>query len=300
MPKLSELIPTCIGDVEAGDVTCDGDPQGKTEQERAPCSWRDRCTGFQLHLRASGENASDRIKLVSLTGHVKRMSGLDQTAQPVGMTVAQFTRFCRGALERYAPPRAPAPAGGPAPAPARARAGSVAARPHAGGQARRTAGQRSREMKARRAYFHARRARLLARLEVELPGHIQRRAAALRLPGQLHVDTDWERHQCTVYVRRNTGLDVGIVRMVYKPSSRAVDLFVCSSKRHIAAVVSRATLLKLAPEATVLNNFHSVVKGADDEAISLVAEAIGRLVKSGNIELSGVKHRQGKGARRGS
>src|SRR5690606_18257719 len=101
MPKLKELIPTCLGDVEDDDATCQGNPNAKRRADRAPCAWRARCRGFQLHLAHSGESPGDRIQLVKLTGQVKARSGLAETAVPIGLTYAQFTRFCKRALEVY-------------------------------------------------------------------------------------------------------------------------------------------------------------------------------------------------------
>jgi len=39
-------MPRCLGAFEEDDPQCDGNPVGKTEADRAPCVYRDRCAGF--------------------------------------------------------------------------------------------------------------------------------------------------------------------------------------------------------------------------------------------------------------
>lgn len=39
-------MPRCLGAFEEDDPQCEGNPVGKTEDERAPCAYRDRCLGF--------------------------------------------------------------------------------------------------------------------------------------------------------------------------------------------------------------------------------------------------------------
>lgn len=299
MPKLSELIPTCIGEVEPGDATCDGDTKAKGD-DREPCSWRDRCRGFQLHLAATGETPGARIQLVKLSGQVKRRSGLDQTAAPVGMSHAQFTRFCRTALQRYAPRGRPGDSRQASAAKKAGRGTSVGARRAAEpkGVPRRTASERDLIMKARRVAFRAYRDVFIQRLIAELPP-IRQRARRLILPGDIHLKTDWERHRCTLYVR--DGLhDRGLVRIQYMPSISALNVWVGTDKRRFASVISRRTLVKLDPQPTSARNFPIVIRGAGDEAVSLVAESLGRLINRGIIVMPNLIGEASGGARRGS
>ncbi len=51
---MEKRMPRCLGAYEADDPQCDGNPVGKTDHDRAPCVYRDRCSAF--------------IKLMDLTG----------------------------------------------------------------------------------------------------------------------------------------------------------------------------------------------------------------------------------------
>ena len=288
MTKLHELIPTCIGEVEAGDPACDGDPAAASPEAHAPCSWRERCMGFQLHLQHSGEQRSERIRLVTLTGQVKARSGLDETAEPVGMKPAAFARFCRSAWEAYGPRSPTEPRGKATPAPTPPAPASVGPRaPRKGGRARRSARERDRAMKDRRAAFSARRGHLLSRLKAALPSAIRLRATRLLLPGDVHAVTEWERGRCTVYVREAGGRDRGLVRLQHLPSTASANVMLNTDIRKLASVVSRATLVKLDPKPTTMSNFPVIIRAVDDEAISLVAESFGRLIQRKLIQLGG-------------
>ena len=51
--------PACVGTHTIGHVQCDGDPSGKSKADREPCSWRDRCGGFQAHLKSVDSHADE-------------------------------------------------------------------------------------------------------------------------------------------------------------------------------------------------------------------------------------------------
>lgn len=47
--------PACVGHFDAQDVICNGDPQGASVEERAPCAWRNRCAGLQILCEETGQ-----------------------------------------------------------------------------------------------------------------------------------------------------------------------------------------------------------------------------------------------------
>ncbi len=51
--------PACVGTHTIGHVQCDGDSSGKSKSDREPCSWRDRCGGFQVHLNSVDNHADE-------------------------------------------------------------------------------------------------------------------------------------------------------------------------------------------------------------------------------------------------
>lgn len=56
-------MPKCVGHYDVGDVTCDGDPKGGTDDDRMPCVFRDRCAALQQHCKAKGHQPEDYVKL---------------------------------------------------------------------------------------------------------------------------------------------------------------------------------------------------------------------------------------------
>lgn len=295
MPKLKELIPTCLGDVEDGDTTCDGDPDATRRSDRAPCAWRARCLGFQLHLAHTGERATDRIQLVKLTGQVKRRSGLDETAVPIGLTYAQFARFCKNALAAYGhrrPTEAVARKVAP-PAPARCDSVGVRRPPAPKPRKRRTAEERAEIKKARRRAFRHGRAVYLDRLRDETGLRIQLRSTSLLLPGDVRVETDWPKFQCTLYVRTKHGRDKPLTRLRYMPASDGFHVWVATTVRSFDRVTSRITRSKLNPEPCARRQLPLIVRGAKREGLSLIAEAIGRLLDQGIIPLPDLQGARG-------
>lgn len=43
---MEKRMPRCLGAYEPDDPQCDGNPVGRTDQDRAPCVYRDRCAAF--------------------------------------------------------------------------------------------------------------------------------------------------------------------------------------------------------------------------------------------------------------
>jgi hypothetical protein len=52
MTEKSGRMPRCLGAFEVDDPQCDGNPVGKTDRDRMPCAYRDRCAGFQMLMKA--------------------------------------------------------------------------------------------------------------------------------------------------------------------------------------------------------------------------------------------------------
>lgn len=59
-------IPECYATFEVGHPQCEGDPKGRDDGERAPCAFRDRCRGLQIHVsrQAGGKIDDEAIERV--------------------------------------------------------------------------------------------------------------------------------------------------------------------------------------------------------------------------------------------
>jgi hypothetical protein len=62
----TKKMPRCLGSFEPDDSQCDGSVVGKTEEDRTPCAYRDRCVGFQKLLADSGRPQEFFVRLVEL------------------------------------------------------------------------------------------------------------------------------------------------------------------------------------------------------------------------------------------
>lgn len=51
-------VPNCVGTYEATNAICNGDPLGATNEDRAPCAWRNRCAGLQKYCKNGNQNPS--------------------------------------------------------------------------------------------------------------------------------------------------------------------------------------------------------------------------------------------------
>lgn len=95
MARRLRLIPICLGTHEPGNASCDGDP-AQTGKARQPCSWRGRCLAFRAHLDQTGEDEEKYIEIVKTTPAVRKATGWQRTAKPVGGTFEDFCAFVQG------------------------------------------------------------------------------------------------------------------------------------------------------------------------------------------------------------
>lgn len=56
-------LPVCIRKYDRGNVECDGRPRARTEQDRMPCTYRDRCVSLQRLIKIGSHKARDLLKL---------------------------------------------------------------------------------------------------------------------------------------------------------------------------------------------------------------------------------------------
>jgi len=78
-------MPRCLGSFEEDDPQCDGDPVGKTEAERAPCAYRDRCAGFVKLMQITKRPRDYFIRTMEVIGQGK--------SKPVAYTFANHEGF---------------------------------------------------------------------------------------------------------------------------------------------------------------------------------------------------------------
>lgn len=56
-------LPICLRKYSRGDVECDGRPRAKSDRERIPCVYRDRCVALQRFIKIKGIQRRELLKL---------------------------------------------------------------------------------------------------------------------------------------------------------------------------------------------------------------------------------------------
>lgn len=56
-------MPVCLRKYSRGDIECDGRPRARTERDRMPCAYRDRCVSLQRLMKIGDHKARDLLKL---------------------------------------------------------------------------------------------------------------------------------------------------------------------------------------------------------------------------------------------
>lgn len=306
-----KLIPICVGEHEPGDPSCDGNEQSGAEHERRPCAWRSRCRGFQAHLEATGEDAERYIQVVKLPAARARKAGVKRTAEPVGMDYAGFARLCDAAALLHAEdgegedgspdvlgdPAAPlsVDAAKPRGAIRSTLAGGLPAAAPSRGTRQKRGLSPSQARKKRQADKWAAFSRLASHFHSHLAAHLAAngvklhppRSRQLIMPGVVYRKTNKAKTRATYYVGGPQGNDPGLVRLVYRSQTDTVDVLLSADVRRLQDVMGRKTYMKMDPEPAVEGWFRTQVSRADKERLAIVADAIGRLLAQGTLELPG-------------
>lgn len=270
------VMPHCVGDYDVGDAVCDGDPNDKDDK---PCTWRDRCAGFQAHLTATGSNSEDFVGQESDTNQ----EGEERHwAEPHG-SHPKFLKLVDKQVERYG-----------------VKDGKVTKDPSQ--KAPKEDGRKNLRptKKAKEAARKALTARKMDRrnqlqelfkffseqVGEALPEHrfaSNREAVA---PGRLHlVDRLVKSGYISIYCKTPKGRDAPLALAKFKPRNLTLDVELPVFTVEINGTIGAKTLKKLEPKDINDGLFKCVMVGLDREGCVLAAEAIGRLVSQGKIEL---------------
>lgn len=280
MSKKQLLLPHCIGDYEPGDDTCGGDPSANTSEERAPCGWRDRCSGLACYMQETSKPIVDFVKFVINDDD-------NEHATPIGHR-SKFEALCDEQIQRYGIKEGTAtkdPIGDP-PKPEPKVDGRKSLRPTKRAQraARRALMKRAKD---RRAMVW----KLVRRFQKQLGRELELAKTPYRFSTGRHaiahgrmyiVDRANTSSYVSIYVRNmHNGRDVPVVSLKFKTRDLTVDV----SLPVESGKLSQSAQKKLKPLSIDDGLFRSVFKGLDKAGMSLMAETIAGLVKSGSLKL---------------
>jgi len=280
---MSYKIPICISGFERGDATCCGDPEGKTEGERAACIWRDRCAAFTQHLKDSHENLED---------YVSQKTVLDENGNTTEYLMAHdFDAFIEkiddlvkvygvklGDLTKPQTQKSQA-----APKPTKPKA-DKRKHNHPSRKAKAASRKRLRQLaKERRAQMRLMFAQFKKIVSEGLPAYKWAGPREAIAPGRLYtVDRLKPSRYMSVYCKALHGRDVPLALFRSKPQSMMAEIEMPTGPE----LFSNAVKSKLKPVPVKDGGrFKSRMKGLDKEGIAIAAEALLRLIDQDHIQL---------------
>lgn len=287
-PPNLELIPICLGTHEAI-PDCDGDSEA-ADKGALPCSWRERCMGFQRHLEDTGHDDEQYIEIVPITSRtMKDATGWKRTAQPVGRTHDEFSKFCSGLARLYSirglARRRPVE---PDPPKSKTRENKPSKASRRKGKPRSNAYSQDKERQAAVK-------RLIAHFCVQLRQamgrklNLDRRGTTLVLPGVLYLkDRRAKSGYVSIYCRRVTrgqyGRDAAVAALAPRFKNVTLNISLPVDIRDIQkALGPTASTLTIEPARD--GAFKTIIKGLDSDQLEMLAGLIARLAEQGILKL---------------
>lgn len=289
--------PLCVGDYEAGDGECDGDPEAEASAIQAPCGWRDRCSALQCYLNETDKAVTDFVdhkfkKTTSevydeVTGEYTEKTTESEYAVPKGSR-DKFVELCEKQAKRYGvkdgtPTKDPV--GDPKPKVKKPktedRRKNLKPTRRARQAARRAltkrAGERHKMLWLLYEYF-------LLKLTEELEGSgyefVKSKEAITR--GKLYlVDRLSSSGYISVYSKNTLGRDPALVLAKFKPRDLKLNIALPAP----LSAFSAASIKRLRIQESRGGLFQVVANGLGKAELAEVAEIIAGLVQSGKITL---------------
>lgn len=273
-------MPRCLGIYQSGDSQCDGEPSGKTEQERMPCVYRDRCVGFQKHLAKFGREPSFHLRFEAVNGHVysfaKNQEKLDKLISKQisrwGIRNGRVTRrVVQPTIRKSSPPKL---------TPERLAKLRATKQPgrralRIGGKVRAQQFAEARDVVTELAQWYALQLR-------ERTGRVVAASQAAAGPGELFlIDRSELSGYVAVYAKRNGSKKQAITSLYYRPVSRTLEVRIALGFDEYTKLLDKATYKKLSPEDyTGKDGYFCVrIRGVDQEKASLIADTVAGAMK---------------------
>jgi len=284
-------MPHCVGQYEPKNDVCNGDPsKSKDTEDGVPCWCRDRCIALRLWCGERGKEPDHFVALqivkengVEMTAAVPKMSNeifantLDKTIANYGVINGRITRPNKGGAPKKKI-QAPAPTRGK-PGPKKGKRPCVEARV----KSRRAVIARA---KARREECKLLFGHFKKHLEVALHGQKWSARNSAIAADRLYIKDRFDNSgYATVYCKTRIGRDTPVVTARLKTATLTLMIGLPVTLEQLESQIGKATCKKLSPYRILDGYFITAVNNVDKERAALIAETIGRLVKSGIINL---------------
>lgn len=255
-----KLLPSCLGEYEAGDDVCDG-------ADGPPCIHRDNCVAMQLRMEEQGKTIDSYTHArEDANGEAYRVPrNIEKLAKIIAVTKKRY-RIKDGAPTRT-PKASPAP-------------GKKSAEKH------KEVAKKSKEPVRHRSEsaidldsWYERWLKIIC----EQTG--RELAEGDPEPGQLFTkDRRLKSGYIGLYCKPESGRPVGIGLLVWKPRTGTMDMKYALAPGDFTGV-SKADMKKLKPQDHNDGVFIAISKGLDEAGVALGAEALAKLINDGTIQL---------------
>jgi hypothetical protein len=277
-------IPHCLSEFESGDATCNGDSDADTAWERKACGWRNRCAGFAEQLQITGRDADHYLSQrasINDDGEEEYFAALRS-----GRNQVRFETFLDKLIEKF-----------------RIVNGEITARPKPpkekvkkkAPKKRRGFGHKAKlsSVRMRKANFE-KRTKATQALAKQFRNEIARAVKGYRVvspgkaisPGEIYSYFSENLRFLVVCLKVVRGIDKSIARIVCKPHSVLVDIYIAVDIDEFTKAVGVKATKKLLPERIIRGGqYGTKLRRLDRGKIGLVAATLGNLVDKGIIEL---------------
>jgi len=275
------IISYCIGQYEAGDHQCDGNPAAGSSGDKTPCGWRGRCVAFTRHIAKAGKTPAD---------YVEWDSSVDEDGKECHYAIpkkgmAHFERFCdaliKAEMKKQKQQLKKGKKRGRKPTVDKRRAGPTKKAKNA---AKLALAKRREERRKRLA---ARMEKFLGQVEEKMNGALGfSQPGQVLAPGQMYVvDRLQTSGYVAIYCKAARGLDLPLFSIRHKLASLSYDVSLPVEMKQLESCLSASTLKKLKFVEVKDGRFKSLSPKVGKEHLMLMAETIAELVIGGNILL---------------
>jgi hypothetical protein len=273
-------MPRCLGAFEEDDPQCDGNPVGKTEDDRAPCAYRDRCAGFVKLMEVTKRPRDYFIRTLGTVANAR--------SKPVAYTFANHEGFeeqvneqillygIQGGRPRYDKPlkarKAPKAIGALAPGKKSPKLSKEFARAGAKARSKQTRDGREKSKEVGQWY--------IKRVAMRLGRKVAAFEESAR-PGELFlVDRLESSNYCALYCKGKTRR-IAITSYLYKPNKGLIEVRLAVPFEDYMTACSRSEREALSPTDHTGKDgaFKVRIIGVDSHNASMIAETLSKVDK---------------------
>lgn len=267
-----KYVPYCTGEYDSDCEVCNGILDSKNVKDRAPCSWRDKCSAFRKYLFDTNSDYGAYVK-------IKVIFDGDGNEKYVGEPLdgrEAFVDFCKGLVSEYNISKGIAQSS--VDLVLKKRKPLKKARKNAIKRAKEKARFRASKLDYMLEHFKTHFIENLESYKFVSPRGIVR-------PGMLYfVDRRKTSKYISIYHKAPGVIGTPVALIKYKPRTVTFDVELPVAMCDFL-IIGKSTLNKIKPRSISNGKFTTICVGLDKEKTAIVAQVIAQLIKKGKIKL---------------